>query len=195
MSTLWSNFDGGNAAPIWAATALKVAPTRANANVIFANANVTLFASEAIGVYGVSNTETANATGEGRKLAHAGWVQRTGFMGPVISITANANAFGTNSFIRFSGGQTSSNTINPAGQGTGNTSANAYLSVAANGRVQSITLYDGGLYLTTPNATPTSGNAAFTITMGGRANRYQYETLVAFDSMTGDSTSDNHILP
>jgi hypothetical protein len=195
MSTLWSNFDGGNAAPIWAATALKVAPTRANANVIFANANVTLFASESIGVYGVSNTETANSIGEGRKLAHAGWVQRTGFMGPVISITSNTNAFGTNSFIRFSGGQTSSNTINPAGQGTGNTSANATVSVDANGRIQSITINSGGLYLTTPNATPVSGNAAFTVTMGGRANRYQYETLVAFDSMTGDSTSDNHILP
>jgi len=195
MSTLWSNFDGGNAAPIWAATALNLAPTRANANVIFANANVTLSATESIGVYGVSNTETANATGEGRKLAHAGWVQRTGFMGPVISITANANAFGTNSFIRFSGGQTSSNTINPAGQGTGNTSANATVSVAANGRIQSITINSGGLYLTTPNATPVSGNAAFTVTMGGRANRYQYETLVAFDSMTGDATSDNHILP
>jgi hypothetical protein len=195
MSTLWSNFDGGNAAPIWAATALNLAPTRANANVIFANANVTLSATESIGVYGVSNTETANATGEGKKIAHAGWVQRTGFMGPVISISANANAYGTNSFIRFSGGQTSSNTINPAGQGTGNTSANATVSVAANGRIQSITINSGGLYLTTPNATPVSGNAAFTVTMGGRANRYQYETLVAFDSMTGDSTSDNHILP
>ena len=195
MSTLWSNFDGGNAAPIWAATALNLAPTRANANVIFANANVTLSATESIGVYGVSNTETANATGEGRKIAHAGWVQRTGFMGPVISISANANAYGTNSFIRFSGGQTSSNTINPTGQGTGNTSANATVSVAANGRIQSITINSGGLYLTTPNATPVSGNAAFTVTMGGRANRYQYETLVAFDSMTGDSTSDNHILP
>jgi hypothetical protein len=195
MSTLWSNFDGGNAAPIWAATALNLAPTRANANVIFANANVTLSATESIGVYGVSNTETANATGEGRKIAHAGWVQRTGFMGPVISISANANAYGTNSFIRFSGGQTSSNTINPAGQGTGNTSANATVSVAANGRIQSITINSGGLYLTTPNATPVSGNAAFTVTMGGRANRYQYETLVAFDSMTGDATSDNHILP
>jgi len=188
MSTLWSNFDGGNAAPIWAATALNLAPTRSNAN-------VTLSATESIGVYGVSNTETANSFGEGRKLAHAGWVQRTGFMGPVISITANANAYGTNSFIRFSGGQTSSNTINPAGQGTGNTSANATVSVAANGRIQSITINSGGLYLTTPNATPVSGNAAFTVTMGGRANRYQYETLVAFDSMTGDATSDNHILP
>jgi hypothetical protein len=29
-------------------------------------------------------------------------------------------------------------------------------------------------------------NAAFTITMGGRANRVQTETLVAMGSMTGD---------
>jgi len=116
-------------------------------------------------------------------------------MGPVISITANANAYGTNSFITFSGGQTSSNTINPAGQGTGNTSANATVSVAANGRIQSITINSGGLYLTTPNATPASGNAAFTVTMGGRANRFQYEVLVASNTIFGDSSSDDHILP
>jgi hypothetical protein len=195
MTTLWNNFDGGNAAPIWAATALKLAPTRTNANVIFANANVTLFASESIGVYGVSAAEMANTTGEGKKVAHQGWVQRTGFMGPIVSISANTNAYGTNSFITFSGGQTSSNTINPAGQGTGNTSANATVSVAANGRIQSITLNSGGLYLTTPNATPVSGNAAFTVTMGGRANRFQYETLVALAQMTSDATSDDHILP
>jgi hypothetical protein len=194
-TTLWNNFDGGNAAPIWAATALKVAPTRANANVIFSNSNVAVFASESIGVYGVSASEMANTVGEGKKVAHQGWVQRTGFMGPVVSISANANAYGTNSFITFSGGQTSSNTANPAGRGTGNTSANATVSVDANGRIQSITINSGGLYLTTPNATPVSGNAAFTVTMGGRANRFQYETLVALAQMTGDSTSDDHILP
>jgi hypothetical protein len=191
----WNNFDGGNAAPVWAATALKLAPTRANANVIFSNSNVTVFASEAIGLYGVSADEMANTTGQGKSASHTGWVMRTGFMGPVVSITANANAYGTNSWIRFSGGQTSSNTINPAGQGSGNTSANAFLSVAANGRVQSITLYDGGLYLTTPNATPTSGNAAFTITMGGRANRFQYEVLVACNTIYGDASTDDHHLP
>jgi hypothetical protein len=194
-TTLWNNFDGGNAAPIWAATALKVAPTRANANVIFSNSNVAVFASESIGVYGVSSAEMANTVGEGKKVAHQGWVQRTGFMGPVVSISANTNAYGTNSFITFSGGQTSSNTANPAGRGTGNTSANATVSVDANGRIQSITINSGGLYLTTPNATPVSGNAAFTVTMGGRANRFQYETLVALAQMTSDSTSDDHILP
>jgi hypothetical protein len=194
-TTLWNNFDGGNAAPIWAATALKLAPTRANANVIFSNSNVALFASESIGVYGLSVSEIANTTGQGKSAAHTGWVQRTGFMGPVISITANANSYGTNSFITFSGGQTSSNTINPAGQGTGNTSANATVSVAANGRIQSITINSGGLYLTTPNATPVSGNAAFTVTMGGRANRFQYEVLVASNTIFGDASSDDHILP
>jgi hypothetical protein len=194
-TTLWNNFDGGNAAPIWAATALKVAPTRANANVIFANANVATIASESIGVYGVSAAEMANTTGEGKKVAHQGWVQRTGFMGPIVSISANTNAYGTNSFITFSGGQTSSNTINPAGKGTGNTSANAAVTVDANGKIIAITLNSGGLYLTTPNATPASGNAAFTVTMGGRANRFQYETLVALAQMTNDGTSDDHILP
>jgi hypothetical protein len=152
-------------------------------------------ASEAIGVYGVSAAEMANTTGEGRKVAHAGWVQRTGFMGPIVSISANTNAYGTNSFITFSGGQTTSNTINPAGRGTGNTSANAAVTVDANGRIIAITLNSGGLYLTTPNATPASGNAAFTVTMGGRANRFQYETIVALAQMNGDTTSDDHILP
>jgi hypothetical protein len=194
-TTLWNNFDGGNAAPIWASTALRVAPTRTNANVTFANASVTLFASESIGVYGVSAAEMANTTGEGKKVAHQGWVQRTGFMGPIVSISANTNAYGTNSFITFSGGQTSSNSINPAGKGTGNTSANATVTVDSNGRIYLVTINSGGLYLTTPNATPVSGNAVFTVTMGGRANRFQYETLVALAQVTGDSTSDDHILP
>jgi len=34
---------------------------------------------------------------------------------------------------------------------------------------------------------PNTGNAVFTVTMGGRANRIQTETLVAMGSMTGDN--------
>ena len=46
---------------------------------------------------------------------------------------------------------------------------------------------NGGSYAFTPTAA-VSGNAnvSFTITMGGRANRVQTETLVAMASMTGD---------
>ena len=107
-------------------------------------------------------------------MAHAGWVQRTAGMGAVLSITANAGAFGTNSFVTFSNG------------GTGNTAANATVAVAQNGAVLSVTINTGGLYLTTPTAVPVSGNATFTVTMGGRANRTQYETLVAAGSITGN---------
>jgi hypothetical protein len=95
-------------------------------------------------------------------------------MGPVLTISANAGSYGTNSFVTFASG------------GTGSTVANATVAVATNGLIQSVTLNSGGLYLTTPTAVPVSGNAAFTLTMGGRANRTQYETLVAAGSMTGN---------
>jgi hypothetical protein len=72
---------------------------------------------------------------------------------------------------------------------TGNTSANAIVAVNTAGYITSVTLTSGGSYANTPVATPTSGNAAFTLTMGGRANRVQQETLVAMGSMTGDATA------
>jgi hypothetical protein len=49
-----------------------------------------------------------------------------------------------------------------------------------------IQIVNPGFYANTPVLTPSSGNAVFTITMGGRANRVQTETLVAMGSMTGD---------
>ena len=176
MSNLWTMTDANTGVPIFAPVALELAPTRANANVMYANANVAQALSAAVGVYGVDTQEASNTqvTPAATKMAHAGWVQRTAGMGPVLTISANAGSYGTNSFVTFSGG------------GTGNTSANATVSVATNGLIQSVTLNSGGLYITTPTARPVSGNAAFTLTMGGRANRTQYETLVAAGSMTGN---------
>ena len=177
MSTaFWTMTDANTGVPLYAGTALNLAPTRANANVIYANANVAQAFSEAVGVYGVDTQEASNTqvTPAATRMAHAGWVQRTAGMGPVLSISANAGAFGTNSFVTFSGG------------GTGATVANATVAVNTNGSIRDITINTAGLYLTTPTAVPVSGNAAFTVTMGGRANRTQYETLVAAGSMTGN---------
>ena len=177
MSTaFWTMTDANTGVPLYAGTALNLAPTRANANVIYANANVAQAFSEAVGVWGVDTQEASNTqvTPAAGKMAHAGWVQKTSGMGPVLSISANAGSYGTNSFVTFSGG------------GTGNTSANATVSVATNGLIQSVTINSGGLYLSTATARPVSGNAAFTVTMGGRANRAQYETLVATGSITGN---------
>lgn len=177
MSTaFWTMTDANTGVPLFAPTALKLAPTRANANVIYANANVAQAFSSAVGVWGVDTEEAANTqvTPAAGKMAHAGWVQKTSGMGPVLTISANAGSYGTNSFVTFSNG------------GTGNTAANATVAVAQNGLILSVTLNDGGLYLSTPTATPDSGNAAFTVTVGGRAGRAQYETLVASGSITGN---------
>jgi hypothetical protein len=177
MSTaFWTMTDANTGVPLFAPTALKLAPTRANANVIYANANVAQAFSSAVGVWGVDTQEASNTqvTPAAGKMAHAGWVQKTSGMGPVLTISANAGSYGTNSFVTFSNG------------GTGNTAANATVAVAQNGLILSVTLNSGGLYLSTPTATPVSGNAAFTVTVGGRAGRAQYETLVATGSITGN---------
>lgn len=176
MSNLWTMTDANTGVPIYAATALNLAPTRANSNVVYANANVSQTQSEAFGVYGVDTQEATNTqvTPAANKMAHAGWVQRTASMGPILTISANASSFGTNSFVTFSGG------------GTGATVANATVAVNSNGLIRAVTLNSAGLYLTTPTAVPVSGNAEFTLTMGGRANRTQYETLVATGSITGN---------
>jgi len=184
-SAFWTMTDANTGVPIYAGTALNLAPTRANANVIFANANVAQAFSEAVGVYGVDTQEASNTqvTPAATKMAHAGWVQRTAGMGPVLSISANAGAFGTNSFVTFSGGG-----------GTGVTAANATVVVNGTGLITSITVNSGGLYANTPVATPTSGNAVFTLVMGGRANRVTNETIVAMGSLTSDG-SDDTIFP
>lgn len=177
MSTaFWTMTDANTGVPLFAPTALKLAPTRANANVIFANANVAQAFSAAVGVYGVDTQEATNTqvTPAATRMAHAGWVQRTAGMGGVVSITANTGAYGTNSFVTFTNG------------GTGNTSANATVSVNATGYITGVTLNNPGLYITTPTATPASGNAVFTLVMGGRANRTTYETLVASGTITGN---------
>lgn len=177
MSTaFWTMTDANTGVPLYAATALKLAPTRANANVIFANANVAQAFSAAVGVYGVDTQEATNTqvTPAATRMAHAGWVQRVAGMGGVVSITANTGAYGTNSFVTFTNG------------GTGNTAANATVSVNGSGLVTGVTLNNPGLYLTTPTARPASGNAVFTLVMGGRANRTTYETLVASGTITGN---------
>ena len=176
-SAFWTMTDANTGVPIFTPADLKLAPTRANANVIFANSNTAQAFSMAVGVYGVDTQEASNTqvTSAAGKMAHAGWVERKAGMGPVISLTANTNAYSPdgNIFVTFSGG------------GTGSTTANARIVTNGAKLVTSITLNNGGLYLTTPSTTVTNSNVAITVTMGGRANRTQYETIVAAGSMTG----------
>ena len=181
--SLWGNLDASNNAPKQTDTTGYGGDTpqvTANGQVYYANTQIGAFIdSAAIGVFGVTAAEQANVTSSKGVPQHAGWVIRKVGLGPITSITANAGAVGTNSFITFSGGQ--------GIDGSGATAANASVSVNTAGYITSITINNPGLYANTPIGTPASGNAVFTITVGGRAGRVQTETLVAMGSMTGDN--------
>jgi hypothetical protein len=106
-------------------------------------------------------------------------------MGPVLTITANAGCVAVNSTITI-----------VANSGFGNTGSNgrstiipvvATIAVNTAGYIDTITIVNRGMYANTPILRPNTGNAVFTVTMGGRANRVQTETLVAMGSMTGDN--------
>lgn len=166
--SLWSNTEADTSAPKYAvAGGLGVS---ANGQTLYANTTIDAYVSNlAVGVEAVTATEEASET-DGSQ--HAGWNLVKRGTGPVVSITANTGAYGANGYVTFTGG------------GTSNTSANATITVNTNGSINSITINSGGEYLTTPTAKPASGNAAFTVTMGGRANRVQSETLVAMGSIS-----------
>lgn len=179
----WKNVDSAAGAP-------KFPPAAgygisANGSTLYGNTQVGAFKSNMdVGVFGVDSVEAGISSGEGKKVAHAGWNLRKVGTGPVTTITIDDGGDGySNDFITFT----------PAdGNGAG---ANASYTVDANGVIVSITLNDPGAgYTSAPAVEPdgsTSGNAAIlTAVVGGRAGRVQYETLVAMGSMTSDGSDD-----
>lgn len=133
---------------------------------------------QALGVFGVDPTEQKVSESSASHPQHAGWNLRKAGTGGIISITANTNAYTTNGSVTFSGG------------GTGATPAVATVIVNGNGSVNSFAITNPGSYISAPTAVPPSGNAAFTVTVGGRAGRAQVETLVAMGSMSNSVADD-----
>jgi len=178
--SLWGNTDTNTDAPKFAVDGGR--GSNANGFTTFGNTQISAFVTNsAVGTFGIDSTEAGITTGEAKRAAHAGWnLRRTG-VGPITAVTANAGAVGVNATMTITGG------------GTGNTPATVRVSTNAAGWITGVTVVVPGSYATTPTLNAMS-NAAFTITMGGRANRVQYETLVAMGSMTGDG-SDDAILP
>lgn len=186
---LWGNLDASNNAPVFADTGGYGVTANTQDATIFGNVTIgATRADVAMGMFGIDTTEKSVTTGDGANGTHAGWVLRTAYTGPVTSITLNAPAVGVNSFVIFTGGSSG------AGAGlTGNVSANAAVTVNAQGWIDSVTLVSGGVYANTPVASPNTGNAVFTLTMGGRANRVFQETLVAMGSIYGDATASDDV--
>ena len=181
--SLYSNTDANTSAPKYAVAGGY--GVSANGFTLYGNTTPSAFiANNALGIFGVDSTESSVTTGESPYIQHAGWNLRKAGSGPVIKIEiANPGAnYASDGFIVFTGG--------------GGSGANASYTVNTTSKIiTSVTLNSGGSdYITTPTATAANGtsvnSASFVVTMGGRSNRIQYETLVAMGSMTGDGSDD-----
>ena len=173
---LWTNVDESAGAPKGHSDSFAATGVATTGSTLLSNTQIDAFTTnQAAGMFGVDATEQTVSASKVIHPQHAGWVLVKQGTGPVVSISANTGAYGANGYVTFTGG------------GTSNTAANATISVNGNGSINSITINSGGKYLTTPTARPASGNAAFTVTMGGRANRAMTETIVAMGSMSGDN--------
>ena len=189
--SLWGNLDAANNAPKQSAMpgyGGETPQVTSNSQVYYANTQLGAFTdNQAIGIFGVTAAEQANSStvASTGHPTHAGWVTRRVGMGPVNTITANAGCVAVNSTITI-----------VANSGFGNTGSNgrstiipvvATIAVNTAGYISTITIVNPGMYANTPILRPNTGNAVFTVTMGGRANRISTVTLVAMGSMTGDT--------
>ena len=190
--SLWGNVDASNNAPNY--SGLTGYDTSVTGEVLANSSTSSVFNNTYIsatrtgvefGVFGVDTTEANNqlSTGDGRYVTHAGWIARTAYSGPVVSVAANTNAVGP-------AASACTYTLVLSGGGTNNTAAQVSVTTAATGKISSVDVLSAGLYTGTPT-TNTFGNTVFTITMGGRNGRVTQETLVAMGSMEGDATASD----
>jgi len=182
--SLWTKSDAAAGAPKFPGVA---AVAGANGSQLFGNTQIAAFntdLNQGVGIFGVDTTEQGVSATSNTHPQHSGWVLVKRGAGGIASITANAGSVGTNGYVTFSGG------------GTGDIAANVRLSVNTAGYYDAVTintqstLNGAGLYTVKPTAAPVSGNASFTITMGGRFGRRTVETLVATGTIGTAGTSD-----
>lgn len=191
---LWGKLDtaSGNQKPVFANTSnaysnSTINGTAANTDTYYGN------------MYGVSAGEQANAPKAG---AHSGWVSQKIGTGPVASIeVSGGEGINANGFIILTDGsylgQGTDANISFVMANTENTLQRFSTNPTWNG-VGSVTIVNGGSGWSNAEAiTGVVSNAAniaqptISITLGGRAGRIQYETIVATGTITGDDPRDN----
>jgi hypothetical protein len=191
---LWGKTDSAGDSTIYAAAQVNRIANTANRTTLFDNVTTGAFQNNgvnmkvAVGQFGVSAAEAANTTGEGKKVAHAGWNLRTRGTGPLTAITA------------VPGGRlyANSDTFTVAA-GTGGTNATGNVVTNATGNLVSfsVTSWGANFNAAAPTVTITTatgtGGGSLTATAGGRAGRTSYETLVAMGSITGDASDDTQL--
>lgn len=198
---LWGNIDylSGNNKPLFANTTNAWSKSTIHGNGYTANTDAYYGV-----MFGVSTTEK-NASTEGAKVVHPGWVSQKIGTGPVASVgwsggtgynsagyivLTDTSVLGTGSAANIS--FTIANSENTMESYSANANWNVInsITVAAGGSGWSdsgnVSYQYGGLAAGDPIS-----NATFTFTFGGRAGRKNYETIVAMGSITGDDPRDN----
>ena len=193
---LWGSNDASSNTVKTVASYLNVGSGKvaeaANNTALFDNVTRGAFISDlAVGVFAVSAAEVANTTGESKRLNHAGWNLRRAWSGPVESLAINAGGTGYNNtdLVRVSGGSVN---------------ASATVSTNSTGGLTSVTITNrGGGFINVSSSTVAVTNATggatggstgtFVLTLGGRAGRVHYETLVAMGSIAGDASDDTQL--
>ena len=187
---LWGNIDyaTGNNKPLYA----NASPVASNSTINGAAANTAKYYGN---VWGVSATESANTLGDGQKVAHAGWVSQKIGKGPIVSIAITSPGSGINAagFLSISGGGNASFAI-----ANSQNTLQSYSTNSAWNVVTGVTIVDPGSYSSAPTVVYVGANTTrptFAVTLGGRAGRVQYETLVAMGSVSGDNSADDTYFP
>jgi len=193
---LWGATDNSANAPKW--TVLSGLGSSANGFTAYQNVQTSAFVSGAqLGIEGVNTVEIAdttlqNSNGAGfGKAAHTGWnlrKQGTGYVSSV-SISSGGQGYNANAYIIFTGGGGISGSNANASYTIANSlnSSQTFSSNALQNTIVTVTLNSpGSNYTSAPTATAQGGNisaATFTVTMGGRVGRVQFETLVALNNV------------
>ena len=150
--------------------------------------------------YGVSVTEAANTLVDGPKVAHSGWVAQSIGTGPIATVTITSGGTGINAagFLSISGSGGANANISYAIANSQNT-LQSYSTNSAWNVVASVTIASpGDSFTSAPTVVYNGANTTrptFAVTVGGRAGRRFYETLVATGSITGDDTADDTYFP
>jgi hypothetical protein len=191
--SLWGNKDyaTGNNKPVYANTTYVVSNSTINGS----KANTAKYYGA---VWGVSETEQSNTASiaAGHHAQHAGWVSQKIGTGPIksIAITSGGQGYNAAGFLTISGGGDGSVNVAYTIANSQNT-LQSYSSNARWNAISTLTIVNPGAgFNVAPTVIAGGSNiapATFSVTLGGRAGRVQYETLVAMGSISGDNPSDN----
>lgn len=191
---LWGNIDyaSGNQKPVFANTS----NTTSNSTINGTSANLVYGI-----VYGVSATEQERVNAVSHPV-HAGWVGQKIGTGPIATITITNGGTGINSagYLTITDNSYSNTGMNANISFTIANSQNTMESYSSNANwntISSLTIVNPGFGFSNVNALSiqyTGSNITpptFSYTLGGRAGRVQYETIVAMGSISGDDPKDN----